>query len=89
MIYYIVDAFAEKMFAGNQAGVCVLDAPIDEDLMQNIAIENNFSETAFLVNKGPGDPKNKVEPGTAFEDIKGIYMCPICGLGKAVFKKEE
>lgn len=55
MIYYIVDAFAEKMFTGNQAGVCVLDAPIDAELMQNIAIENNFSETAFLVNKGPGD----------------------------------
>lgn len=55
MKYYIVDAFAEKLFAGNQAGVCVLDAPIDAELMQNIAIENNFSETAFLVNKAPGD----------------------------------
>ena len=54
MDYYIVDAFAEKMFGGNQAGVCVLEAPIEADLMQNIAIENNFSETAFLVNKGPG-----------------------------------
>lgn len=55
MKYYIVDAFAEKLFAGNQAGVCVLDAPIDAELMQNIAIENNFSETAFLVNKAPGE----------------------------------
>ena len=54
MDYYIVDAFAEKLFGGNQAGVCVLEAPIEADLMQNIAIENNFSETAFLVNKGPG-----------------------------------
>ncbi len=54
MKYYIVDAFAEKMFGGNQAGVCVLEAPIDAELMQNIAIENNFSETAFLVNRSPG-----------------------------------
>ena len=54
MKYYIVDAFAEKLFAGNQAGVCVLEEPIDAALMQDIAIENNFSETAFLVNKGPG-----------------------------------
>ena len=54
MEYYIVDAFSDKLFGGNQAGVCVLDAPIEAELMQNIAIENNFSETAFLVNKGPG-----------------------------------
>ena len=36
-----------------------------------------------------GDPANKVAPGTPFEEIKGLYMCPVCGLGKAVFKKEE
>lgn len=49
--YYIVDAFSDKLFGGNQAGVCVLDAPLEADLMQNIAIENNFSETAFLVKR--------------------------------------
>ena len=43
----------------------------------------------YVYDPEQGDPKNKVEPGTAFEDIKGIYMCPICGLGTAVFKKEE
>ena len=36
-----------------------------------------------------GDPANKVAPGTPFEEIEGLYMCPVCGLGKAVFKKEE
>ncbi|MBO5517393.1 MAG: rubredoxin [Firmicutes bacterium] len=36
-----------------------------------------------------GDPANKVAPGTPFEEIEGFYMCPVCGLGKAVFKKEE
>jgi PhzF family phenazine biosynthesis protein len=51
MKYYIVDAFSDKLFGGNQAGVCVLDAPIEEELMQNIAIENNFSETAFLIKR--------------------------------------
>jgi len=51
MKYYIVDAFSDKLFGGNQAGVCVLDEPIEADLMQNIAIENNFSETAFLIKK--------------------------------------
>lgn len=47
MKYYVVDAFAEKVFEGNPAGVCVLDKCLDEALMQNIAMENNLSETAF------------------------------------------
>jgi PhzF family phenazine biosynthesis protein len=49
---YIVDAFAEKIFEGNPAGVCILENPITDRLMQDIAIENNLSETAFAVNKG-------------------------------------
>ncbi len=51
MKYYIIDAFSDKLFGGNQAGVCVLDHPIAAELMQNIAIENKFSETAFLVKR--------------------------------------
>ncbi len=46
MKQYIVDAFTDKVFSGNQAAVCVLDEWPDDDLMQSIAIENNFSETA-------------------------------------------
>ncbi|MGC1305738.1 MAG: PhzF family phenazine biosynthesis protein [Phormidesmis sp.] len=43
-----VDAFTHKPFAGNPAAVCVMDAPLDEGLMQAIAAEMNLSETAFL-----------------------------------------
>lgn len=46
---YFVDAFAEKVFEGNPAGVCVLEQPISDELMQNIAMENNLSETAFVL----------------------------------------
>jgi PhzF family phenazine biosynthesis protein len=49
---YQVDAFTEKVFGGNPAAVCPLDEWIDEKLMQNIALENNLSETAFFVPKG-------------------------------------
>ncbi|MDQ8735636.1 PhzF family phenazine biosynthesis protein [Paenibacillus sp. LHD-38] len=49
MKYYVVDAFAENVFEGNPAGVCVMDAWLSEELMQKIAIENNLSETAFAV----------------------------------------
>ena len=49
MKQYIVDAFAEHVFSGNPAAVCVTDAPLPDDLMRKIAVENNFSETAFAV----------------------------------------
>lgn len=49
MKYYVVDAFAEKVFEGNPAGVCILDEWLAESLMQKIAMENNLSETAFAV----------------------------------------
>ncbi len=52
MKQYIADAFAETVFAGNQAAVCVTDAPLPDDLMQKIAVENNLPETAFAVPEG-------------------------------------
>ena len=52
MKQYIVDAFTDKVFCGNQAAVCVLKNWIPDELMQNIARENNFSETAFTVKEG-------------------------------------
>lgn len=48
---YQIDAFADKLFSGNPAAVCVLDNWLSDELMQNIASENNLSETAFLVKK--------------------------------------
>ena len=49
MKYYVVDAFANKIFEGNPAGVCVMEEWLSDDLMQKIAMENNLSETAFAV----------------------------------------
>jgi len=49
---YQVDAFADKLFAGNPAAVVPLDGWIDTELMQNIAMENNLAETAFFVQTG-------------------------------------
>lgn len=46
---FVVDAFTDEVFYGNQAAVCVLDEWLPEELMMNITRENNFSETAFTV----------------------------------------
>ena len=48
---YQIDAFTQKVFGGNPAAVCPLNEWISEELMQNIAIENNLAETAFFVKK--------------------------------------
>lgn len=52
MKQYIVDAFTQQLFHGNQAAVCVLENWLSEDLMMDITRENNFSETAFVVQEG-------------------------------------
>jgi phenazine biosynthesis protein PhzF family len=49
---YQVDAFADKLFTGNPAAVCILEDWISEELMQAISAENNLAETAFVVPKG-------------------------------------
>lgn len=49
MKQYIVDAFTNKPFSGNPAAVCVMDKWVSEDAMMKLAMENNLSETAFIV----------------------------------------
>ena len=44
-----VDAFTSKIFKGNPAAVCPLKEWLPDQIMQNIAMENNLSETAFFV----------------------------------------
>ena len=45
---YQVDAFSKKVFSGNPAAVCILDKWLSDKVMQDIASENNLSETAFV-----------------------------------------
>jgi PhzF family phenazine biosynthesis protein len=46
--FYQVDAFTSKVFSGNPAGVCLLEEPLEDEVMQQIAAENNLAETAFI-----------------------------------------
>ncbi len=49
---YQVDAFTDKLFGGNPAAIVPLKGWLPEELMQQIAAENNLSETAFFVQSG-------------------------------------
>ncbi len=48
---YQVDAFTNNLFSGNPAAVCFLNNWLPDETMQSIALENNLSETAFLIKK--------------------------------------
>ena len=48
---YQVDAFAAELFQGNPAAVCPLQGWPADHLLQQIAAENNLSETAFFVQR--------------------------------------
>lgn len=51
---YQIDAFADKLFAGNPAAVCPLDTWLPDDVLLNIAMENNLAETAYYVMEKDG-----------------------------------
>jgi PhzF family phenazine biosynthesis protein len=50
--YYQIDAFTDRVFGGNPAGVCLLESWLPDRVLQQIALENNLSETAFVVPRG-------------------------------------
>ncbi|MBT1173040.1 PhzF family phenazine biosynthesis protein [Bifidobacterium sp. MA2] len=49
MRQYVVDAFTDTVFRGNPAAVCMPESWPSDELMADIAMENRFSETAFIV----------------------------------------
>lgn len=52
---YTVDAFTDHIFGGNPAAVCPLEQWLPAETMQQLANENNLSETAFFVKREDGD----------------------------------
>ncbi|MEQ9641267.1 MAG: PhzF family phenazine biosynthesis protein [Alphaproteobacteria bacterium] len=51
---YQIDAFTSRLFGGNPAAICPLESWPDDATLQAIALENNLSETAFIVPQGEG-----------------------------------
>ena len=64
MKQYIVDAFTNEPFSGNPAAVCVMEKWPAEEFMMKLAMENNLSETAFIVREDRGYHLRWFTPGT-------------------------
>lgn len=54
MQMYQVDAFTDRLFAGNPAAVLVLEDWLPDELMLAITQENNLAETAFVKPRSDG-----------------------------------
>lgn len=66
---YQVDAFTDRLFAGNPAAVVVLDRWLPDGMMQSIAAENNLAETAFVI------PRPEISPLRWFAPTMEIDLC--------------
>jgi PhzF family phenazine biosynthesis protein len=85
---YLVDSFTDEPFNGNPAGVCLLDEKITETLMQNIAMEINAAETAFVIKGNTGENKFSIRYYSPQVEI------PFCGhatvaSAKVLFEKNN
>ncbi len=77
---YQVDAFTDKLFGGNPAAVIPLEQWIDDILMQQLAMENNLSETVFFT---PSKSKDADFDIRWFTPAAEINLCGHATLGSA------
>ena len=69
MKVFIIDAFTDKPFRGNPAGVCIVESELTVDTMQAIANELNLSETAFISQTENSDTEYSVRYFTPTVEI--------------------
>ncbi len=43
----------------------------------------------YVYDEATGDPDNGIAPGTKWEDVPDDFTCPLCGVGKEDFAKED
>ena len=43
----------------------------------------------YIYDPAQGDPDNGIAPGTSFADLPDSWVCPLCGVGKDMFKGED
>lgn len=80
---YQVDAFSDRVFGGNPAAVCPLDAWPEDALLQAIAGENNLSETAFVAG---GEGRYRLR---WFTPVREVDLCGHATLASAFVAMER
>lgn len=94
----VIDAFTNTVFKGNSAAVIITDSWLSDELMQSIAMENNLSETAYLVadkSDGSDDKDQLAKVATYhirwFSPLTEIDFCGHATLASAfvLFKKNS
>ena len=68
---FTVDAFTSQPFRGNPAAVVLCNGNQSEEWMQNLAKENNLSETSFIA-------ASSVEAGIHHYDIRWQVRIKLC-----------
>src|SRR5215510_7605528 len=86
LIYYIVDVFAERKYAGNQLAVFRGANAVSSDEMQNIAREINYSETTFILSDEPHNGSFDVRIFTPKEEVP-FAGHPTIGTAHIIHKK--
>ncbi|MEN9225919.1 MAG: PhzF family phenazine biosynthesis protein [Thermostichus sp. HHBFW_bins_43] len=82
--FFQVDAFTQVRFGGNPAAVCLLSEGLPDPLLQNIAAENNLSETAFLLPQGSGSQGAALQYGLRwFTPTTEVDLCGHATLASA------
>lgn len=90
--FFQVDAFTKEPFRGNPAGVCLVEIPLPDPILQAIAAEINLSETAFVflprrVHPQAGSPpasQGRSRPPAAVDTVPLRWFTPtvevpLCG----------
>ena len=47
------------------------------------------SVCGYVYDEATGDPDNGIAPGTKWEDLGEDFTCPVCGVAKDMFEKQE
>lgn len=86
-----IDAFADAPFTGNPAAVMPLTAWLDDELLQQIAEENNLSETAFLVRRAPQEeaPADPAYDLRWFTPALEVALCGHATLASAAYLLDD
>lgn len=75
----VVDAFTDTVFKGNSAAVIITDDWLSDELMQSIAMENNLSETAFLVANGSSSDESSINDTYHIRWFSPLTEIDFCG----------